>query len=220
MIVHMDGKKNRYDTKTHRNWQLKFHTPTNPHRHFLPRRDIERRMAPKSIKLRLRINQNEILHRGPNAQSRRRQRPHKVNHVPNVQVPILRHEPPHQPLHTPILQCDLSRRGIEPLAGLQGVLFHVEGNVQPGRESVCELDDADRGHDGGEAGEVGDGGADDEGDGPVDGDDGDPKELAHFVGEGWGAEEFDANVVVEDCGGSSLVCESFGVSGEIERVYL
>ena len=158
-------------------------------------------MAPKSIKLRLRINHNQILHRRPNAQPRRRQRPQKVHHVPRIQVPILRHEPPHQPLRAPILQRDLSRGRIEALAGAQGVLFHVVGEVQPGGEGVCELDDADGGDDGGEAGEGGDGGADDEGDGPVDGDDGDPEEFAVLVGKGWGAEEFDADVVVEDCGG-------------------
>ena len=108
-------------------------------------------MAPKGINLRLRINHNQILHRRPNAQSRRRQRPQNVKPVPNIQIPILRHEAPHQPLHAPILQHDLPRRGIEPLAGAQGVLLDVEGKVQGGGEGVCELDDADRGDDGGEA---------------------------------------------------------------------
>lgn len=167
-------------------------------------------MAAKSIELRLRIDQDQILHRGPNAQSRRRQRPQEVHHVPDVQIPILRHEPPHQPLHTPILQCDLSGSGVEPLAGAQGVLFDVEGKVQPGGEGVCELDDADGGHDGGEAGEVGDGGAEDEGDGPVDGDQCDPEEFAVFKGEGWGAEEFDADVIVEDCDGGLSISKSSG----------
>ena len=167
-------------------------------------------MAPKGINLRLRINHNQILHRRPNAQSRRRQRPQNVKHVPDIQIPILRHEAPHQPLHAPVLQRDLPRRGIEPLVRAQGVLSDVEGEVQRGGEGVCELDDADGGHDGGEAGEGGDGGADDEGDGPVDGDDGDPEELAVFVGEGWGAEEFDADVVVEDCGRGLTISESFG----------
>ena len=174
-------------------------------------------MAPKSIKLRLRINHNQILHRRPNAQSRRRQRPQKVKHVPKIQIPILRHEPPHQPLHTPILQRDLSGGWVEPFAGAQGVLFDVEGNVQPGGEGVCELDDADRGHDGGEAGEVGDGGGDEEGDSPVNGDDGDPEEFTVFVGEGWCAEEFDADVVVEDCGGGLSISDSFGSVVEDEK---
>ena len=177
-------------------------------------------MAPISIKLRLCIYQNQILHRRPNAQSRRRQRPQKVKHVPNIQIPILRHKPPHQPLHTPILQRNLPRCGIEPLAGAQGVLFDVEGDVQPGGETVRELDDADRGDDGGEARKVGDGGADDEGDSPVDGDDSHPEEFAVFVGEGWGAEEFDADVVVEDCGGGLSISESFGSIMQDERLYL
>lgn len=70
--------------------------------------------------------------------------------------------------------------------------------MEEGREAVAELDDADRGDDGDEAGKVGDGGADDEGDGPVDGDDAHPKELAFAVGERRGTEEFDGYVVVEN----------------------
>lgn len=73
--------------------------------------------------------------------------------------------------------------------------------MQPGRERVGELEDADGGDDGGEAGEVGDGGGDDEGDGPVDGDEGHPEKFAVLLGKGWGAEELDGYVVVEDFGG-------------------
>lgn len=73
--------------------------------------------------------------------------------------------------------------------------------MQEGGEGVGELDDADGGDDGDEAGEVGDGGADHEGDGPVDGDEGYPEDFAVLGGEGWGAEEFDGYVVVEDCEG-------------------
>ena len=161
-------------------------------------RYIKRRMAPKSINLRLRINKNQILHRRPNPQPRRRQRAQKVNNIPHIQIPIPRHEPPHQPLRTRILQRDLARNGIVALAALQGVLLDVEGEVQEGRERVGELEDAGGGDDGGEARESGDGGADDEGDGPVDGDEDDPEEFAVLVGEGRGVEEFDADVVVED----------------------
>ena len=159
-------------------------------------------MAAKSINLRLRINHNQILHRGPDAQPGRRQRAQKIQHVPNIQVPVPGHEPPHQPLHTPVVQRDLAGGGVEALAGAQGVLSGVVGDVQPGWEGVGELDDADGGDDGAEAGEGGDGGADYEGDGPVDGDESHPEEFAALLGEGWGAEEFDADVVVQDYGGS------------------
>lgn len=158
-------------------------------------------MAAKSVKLRLRINQYQILHRGPNAQPGRRQRTQKVQHVPNIQVPIPGHEPPHQPLHASIVQRDLPGSGVETLARAQGILFGVVSDVQKGWEGVGELDDADGGDDGREAGEGGDGGADYEGDGPVDGDEGHPEEFAALLGEGRGAEEFDADVVVKDCGG-------------------
>ena len=108
-------------------------------------------MAPVRINLRLRIDKNQIFHRSPNAQPRRRQGPQQINDVPSIQVPILCHEPPHEPLHPAIVQRDLSRSGIEPLAVAQGVLLDVEGDVQQGGEGVGELDDADGGDDGGEA---------------------------------------------------------------------
>ena len=163
-------------------------------------RHIKRRMATKSINLRLRINQYQILHRGPDAQPGRRQRAQEVDDVPSIQIPIPGHEPSHQPLHASVLQAHLPGGRVETLAAAQGVFLDVEGNVQEGGEGVGELDDADGGDDGDEAGEGGDGGADDEGNGPVDGDDGHPEEFAGFLGEGWGAEEFDCNVVIEDCG--------------------
>ena len=157
-------------------------------------------MAPKSINLRFRVQQHQILHSSPNAQTSRRERAQKVNDVPHIQVPIPRQEAPHQAPHARVLQADLSRNGVVALAAAQGVLLDVEGEVEKGGEGVCELEDADGGDDGREARESGDGGADDEGDGPVDGDDGHPEEFSVPVGEGRGVEEFDAYVVVEDCG--------------------
>lgn len=158
-------------------------------------------MAAKSIKLRLRVDENQILHRGPDAQPGRRQSPHAVNDVPHVQIPIPRHEAPHQPLDAAIMQCDLPGGGIETFVAAQGVLFYIEGDVQPGRERVGELDDAGGGNDRDEAGESGDGGGDDKRDGPVDGDESHPEDFAVLLGEGWGAEEFDGYVVVEHFGG-------------------
>ena len=96
-------------------------------------------------------------------------------------------------------------RGVEALAAAQGVLPDAEGEVEERGEGVGELDDADGGDDGDEAGEGGDCGADDEGDGPVNGDEGDPEEFAVSVGERWGVEEFNGDVVVEDCGEGALV---------------
>ena len=164
------------------------------------RRHIKRRMATKRINLRLRINQDQILHRGPDTQPGRRQRAKKVDDVPSIQIPIPGHETSHQPLHACVLQAYLPGGRVETLAAAQGVFLDVKGKVQEGGEGVGELDDADGGDDRDEAGEGGDGGADDEGDGPVDGDDGHPEVFAGFLGEGWGAEEFDCDVVIEDCG--------------------
>lgn len=156
-------------------------------------------MAAEGVDLRLRVNEYQVLHRGPDAQPRRRQRPQAVEHVPHVQVPVPRHEAPREPLHAPVLQADLARGGVEAFAAAEGVALDVEGEVEEGGEAVGELDDADGGDDGDEAGEGGDGGADDEGEGPVEGDEGHPEQFAFLVGEGRGAEEFDGDVVVEDC---------------------
>lgn len=103
------------------------------------------------------------------------------------------------------MQAHLPGRGVETLVAAQGVFLDAEGEVQEGGEGVGELDDTDGGDDGDEAGEGGDGGADDEGDGPVDGDEGHPEEFSILVGERWGAEEFDGYVVVKDCGKWMLV---------------
>ena len=157
-------------------------------------------MAAKSIDLRFRVNENEILDGGPNAQPGRRERAQKIDDVPHIQVPIPRHEPSHQPLHASVLQADLSGDGVVALTAAQGVLFDVEGEVQERREGVGELEDAGGGDDGREAGESGDCGTDNEGDGPVDGDEDHPEEFAILVSEGRGIEEFDADDVVEHWG--------------------
>lgn len=159
-------------------------------------------MTAVSIDLRLGINENQILTRGPDAQPGRRQRAQKVDDVPNIQIPIPSHEAPHHPLHARVLQADLPGDGVKTLAAAQGVLLDVEGEVEEGGEGVGELEDADGGDDGGETGKVGDGGADDESDGPVDWDQGDPEDFAILLAEGWRAEKFDGYVIVENCGGS------------------
>lgn len=162
-------------------------------------------MAAKSIELRLGVNEDQILHGGPDTQSGRRQRAQTVDDIEHVQVPVTGHEAPHHPLDARVLQGDLAGGRVEALAAAEGVLLDVEGEVQEGGEAVGELDDAEGGDEGDEAREVGDGGADDESDGPVYGDQGHPEELAALVGEGWGAEEFDGDVVVEDCSREGLV---------------
>ena len=165
-------------------------------------RHIKRRVAAKGIELRLRIDDDQILHRGPNAQPHRRQRPHQINHIPHIQPPPPGHKPARQPPHANVQPRDAPRDGIEPLplTGPQGVLAHREGEVQEGREGVGELDDAGRADDGGEAAEVGDRGPDDEGQAPVDGDERRPELFAGAVRQGGEVQELDGYVVVEDWG--------------------
>ena len=60
------------------------------------------------------------------------------------------------------------------------------------------MEDAEGGHDGRQTDEVGDAGCDDEGDGPVDGDEADPHDLAGFGGERGRVEQFDEDIVIDD----------------------
>lgn len=57
---------------------------------------------------------------------------------------------------------------------LHGIEFDVVTNSEPGREGVAGLNYSEGSDDGDEAEEIGDGRRDDEGDGPVDGNDDGP----------------------------------------------
>jgi len=93
---------------------------------------------------------------------------------------------------------DLARQWVEALAGLKGVeLDHVRDG-EDGREGVGELQDADGGDDTRQAGEGGNASGDGERDGPVDGDHGDPGDLAGARLQRGRVEDFDKNVVVDD----------------------
>jgi len=89
------------------------------------------------------------------------------------------------------------------------ISLDLEAEGEDGGEGVCELQDADGADEAGDVGELRDGGADDPGDGPVGGDEGDPEPFAGCGGEGWGVEklledfdvgDFDADVAVEGGG--------------------
>ena len=77
---------------------------------------------------------------------------------------------------------DHPRRRVEPFISLQRVDFDVVAQRKPRWEGVAELDDAEGGDDGDETEEIGDGGGDYEGDGPIDGDDDCPEDFAGFGG--------------------------------------
>jgi len=139
-------------------------------------------MAAESIKLRHRVNQDQILHRRPNPQPRRRETAEEVEEIEDVEPPASSHKSPHHALDPPILASSGAGGWFKALTRAQSVLLDVVGEMQEGREGVRELQNTDGGNDSCEAGEIGDGGADDEGDGPVDGNDGDPKEFTGFLG--------------------------------------
>ncbi len=118
--------------------------------------------------------------------------------MPDIEIPLLGEEAADPPLEAAVVVDDLARRGIEALTLLHGVLLDVVAESEHGRETVRELHEAHSGGQAGEPEEVGDGGGEDECDGPVDGDDGGPEDLTTASQEGWRVEILHADIVVED----------------------
>ncbi len=73
---------------------------------------------------------------------------------------------------------------VEGFAGEHGALLDLEADFQERREGVGEVADAEGADEGGDVAEFGDGAGDDEGEGPVDGDHGDPDEFSADGGKG------------------------------------
>ena len=115
---------------------------------------------------------------------------------------------------------------VEALVGAHGVLLDEVPERERGGEGVAELDDAEGGDDGDEAEEVRDGGGDDEGDGPVDGDDDGPQDFAlvgrqrrefEQIHQDVVVQHFDADVAVEP-GGDDAADDGDHVSGRLPSV--
>ena len=164
----------------------------------LPSTQIQRTGAGKRIHLRILKRINQPLTSGISTQPGHRKRTAQIDNIPNIDIPPTSHETPRNPRNPAVMLGDIAGIGIKPFAVTEGVFLDVEREGEPGREGVCELDDAEGGDDGDEAEEVGDGGGDDEGDGPVDGDDDGPEDFAFAGGEERGVEEVHEDVVVED----------------------
>lgn len=79
----------------------------------------------------------------------------------------------------------LARLCVKVLFGEHGGLLDHEADAQEGGEGVGEVADADGADEGAKVAEEGDGGGDDESEGPVDGDEDDPDELAGLCGQRW-----------------------------------
>ena len=170
-------------------------------------------MASKSIHLGRRIRRDQLLDRRVDPQRHRAQRAQEVNDIPAIDQHL--HLPPatpptlvitllpteeatHKPFDARVMLNDLACRGVEALSGAQGVLARLEHNVEERREDVRKGQDAEGGNDRGETAEVGDAGADDVRDGPVDGDQRDPGELPVALSKWRRGEELHGDVVVED----------------------
>jgi hypothetical protein len=118
--------------------------------------------------------------------------------MPNIKIPLLREKATHPSLNAAIMINDLARSGIEAFALLHGVLLDEVAEGNHGRETVGELHEAHGGCQAREPEEIGDGGGQDECNGPVDGDDACPKNLTAAGQERGCVEELHEEVVVEN----------------------
>ncbi len=115
------------------------------------------------------------------------------------------HEPSRPPLEAVIHIVIRAGGRVKLLLGEHGVLLDLKPEGQDSREGIGELQDAEGTHETGDVGKLGDGGADDKGDCPVDGDQGYPQPFTGCGSEGRGVEElledfdvgnFDADVSI------------------------
>lgn len=88
-----------------------------------------------------------------------------------------------------------------PLTREHGVDHGLGAHVKERRERVGELDDTNGADDTDKGVEVGDDSADHESEGPVDWNHDDPNDFAFLGGETGHVEDFDTDVIVDDCGG-------------------
>ena len=120
-------------------------------------------MTAERIQLRDRVNQNQILNCGPDPQAASSKPAEEVDDIPHVHIPISRHEATDDALDTDILAIDRAGSRVKSLVIAECILFDVVRKIQERRKGVGELKDTDGSNNGCEAGEVGDSGADDEG---------------------------------------------------------
>lgn len=170
-----------------------------PNRPRLHLRTGQRTLADKTVRRPALEGRPQVLNRRIRTQPRQHQRPEEVEDVPHIHPPAIGHEAAQQPFHATVAPPHDARGGVEAFVGAHGVSLAHVGDRQHGGEGVGEVQDAEGGDGGGEADEVGDAGADDEGDDPVDGDEDDPGDFAGLGDQGWGVEDFDEDVVVDDC---------------------
>ena len=165
-------------------------------------RQVQRRPTRKGVDLRNRKSLNHPLDSCIHAQTRRGQGATRIQHVRDVNVPRPGKEAPDPALGARISADDRSRRRVEAVAALaraaHGIKVDVVSHSEDRRKRVGKLDDGDGGDNGHEAKVVRDGGGNDEGNGPPDGNDDDPKNLAHPRRKRRRAQKVHEHIIIED----------------------
>ena len=161
-------------------------------------RQVEGRSARKGVQLRILKGLDHPGDGGIRAETGGDEGTEEVEHVEHVHVPGPGHEAADPSLHAVVVAGDAAGGGVEALVGAHRVLLDEVAEREDGRERVAELNDTEGRHDGDEPEEIGDGGRDDEGEGPVDRDDDGPEDLTLVGGQGREVGEIHQDVVVQD----------------------
>lgn len=162
---------------------------------------IQRTLAHKrsSAAIRKRINQDSDSRISTKtSKSKRAQGVEDVENAEHEIFRLLSHESPNNAFKATIVANGVAGGRVESFSVLHGSPFDPVIGRKHGWESVGELQDTERGNDGGETGEVGNTSSQDKGDGPVDWNESHPQELAGLVGERGEAEKLDEDVVVDN----------------------
>lgn len=162
-------------------------------------RNVQRRLAAKSIQLRNRIDLDQVHNGSIYTEGTQGHGAEEVQQIEDVEVPTGTEEAAHPAPDSAIARRQLAGAWVEPGFSLHGGLLDLIANVQKRRERVRKLQDADGGDDAGEAGEIGNRCSDYIGDRPVDGDESKPDISAALAFQRRSLEKFDKNIVIEHC---------------------
>ena len=160
--------------------------------------EIEGTDASERVNLGNRKCGDETLARRIGAETRDGERAHGVEDQDNIEPPALGEEAA-LPSRKPRVVLDhVAGGGIEAFTGAERVLLDEEANTECTGEGVGKLHEADGSGQAGKSEEVGDGAGEDKGDGPVEGNDDCPQQLAGLGGQRRCLEKFHQDIVVDD----------------------
>jgi hypothetical protein len=171
---------------------------TREHNASLRALSLLRGQTRERIELGLGVCHLQLFSRCPSTQSAESQGTEAVQHIENVHVPACSKEGIGPALQAMATDTDSTRAWIKTRILLRRIAQNSVTEVKHGRESVRKVQDARSGDDTSESTKVGNGGTDDEGTSPVNGNDGNPDELARANRQRGGGENLLEDILIDD----------------------